>query len=65
MLNIDQKTGKPSQLSIDETAHTLARYASICQENRLVPIVEPEIMQDGDHSIEVAAEVTERVLQTC
>jgi len=65
VLNIDQKTGKPSQLSIDETAHTLARYASICQENKLVPIVEPEIMQDGDHTIEVAAEVTERVLAAC
>jgi len=65
VLTIDQRTGKPSQLSIDETAHTLARYASICQENKLVPIVEPEIMQDGDHSIEVAAEVTERVLSAC
>lgn len=65
VLNIDQKTGKPSQLSIDETAHTLARYAAICQENRLVPIVEPEIMQDGAHSIQLAAEVTERVLAAC
>jgi len=62
VLVIDQKTGKPSQLSIDETAHTLARYATICQENRIVPIVEPEIMQDGEHSIEVAAEITEKVL---
>lgn len=52
----------PSQLSIDETAHTLARYAAICQENRLVPIVEPEILSDGDHSIEHCAFVTERVL---
>jgi fructose-bisphosphate aldolase class I len=52
----------PSQLSIDETAHTLARYAAICQENRLVPIVEPEILSDGDHSIEHCAYVTERVL---
>ena len=52
----------PSQLSIDETAHTLARYAAICQENRLVPIVEPEILSDGDHSIEHCGYVTERVL---
>ena len=52
----------PSQLSIDETAHTLARYAAICQENRLVPIVEPEIMTDGAHSIERCAFETERVL---
>jgi fructose-bisphosphate aldolase, class I len=53
--------GRPSQLSIDETAHSLARYGSICQQNGLVPIIEPEILQDGDHSIEVCAEVSERV----
>jgi len=52
----------PSDLSIQETAHTLARYAAICQENRLVPIVEPEILSDGDHSIERCAFETERVL---
>lgn len=52
----------PSALSIAETAHTLARYAAICQENRLVPIVEPEILTDGDHSIEHCAMVTEKVL---
>lgn len=62
VLNIDQLNGKPSALSIQETAHSLARYASICQSAKLVPIVEPEIMQDGSHSIQVAAEVTERVL---
>jgi len=62
VLSIDPKTGKPSQLNIDETAHTLARYASICQSEKLVPIVEPEILSDGAHSIEVCAEVTERVL---
>ena len=38
VLSIDAKTGKPSQLSIDETAHTLARYASICQSEKLVLI---------------------------
>jgi fructose-bisphosphate aldolase class I len=47
--------GCPSQLAIDETAHTLARYGSICQDNGLVPIIEPEILQDGSHSIEVCA----------
>eukprot|EP00386_Alphamonas_edax_P004064 GDKI01012673.1.p2 GENE.GDKI01012673.1~~GDKI01012673.1.p2 ORF type:complete len:384 (-),score=164.20 GDKI01012673.1:260-1411(-) len=62
VLTIDRKTGKPSNLSVQETAHTLARYAAICQENRLVPIVEPEILTDGDHDIEHCAEVTERVL---
>ena len=51
----------PTQLAIHETAHTLARYGSICQENGLVPIIEPEILQDGDHSIEVCAEVSEKV----
>ena len=52
----------PSELSVQETAHTLARYAAICQENRLVPIVEPEILTDGPHSIERCAFETERVL---
>ena len=47
--------GRPSELSIQETAHTLARYAAICQENGLVPIVEPEILTDGNHTIEVCA----------
>merc|ERR1711998_538937 len=40
---------------------TLARYGSICQDNGLVPIIEPEILQDGAHSIEVCAAVSERV----
>lgn len=57
--------GRPSQTAILETAHTLARYAAICQENGLVPIVEPEILTDGDHSIEVCAEVSERVFRQC
>ncbi len=48
--------------AIHENAYGLARYASICQENGLVPIVEPEILTDGTHSIEVCAAATERVL---
>jgi fructose-bisphosphate aldolase class I len=56
--------GMPSDLSIHETAHTLARYGSICQQNGLVPIIEPEILQDGSHSIEVCAQVSERVFAT-
>ena len=52
----------PSQLSIDQNAEVLARYASISQQNGLVPIVEPEILMDGYHTIERAAEVTENVL---
>lgn len=57
--------GRPSIQSVMETAHTLARYAAICQENGLVPIVEPEILSDGDHSIEVCAKITEKVVMAC
>jgi fructose-bisphosphate aldolase class I len=55
----------PSKVAIDENAQTLARYASICQANGLVPIVEPEVLMDGDFSIEVAAVATERILAAC
>ena len=53
---------EPSFLAIDENAHVLARYASICQKNGLVPIVEPEILMDGDHDLERAIEVGCEVL---
>ncbi|CAK9178903.1 unnamed protein product [Ilex paraguariensis] len=56
---------EPSQLAINENANGLARYACICQENGLVPIVEPEILVDGSHDIEKCADVTERVLAAC
>ncbi|EFA78442.1 fructose-bisphosphate aldolase [Heterostelium album PN500] len=62
VLKIDVPKALPSQLAITENAHTLARYAAICQENGLVPIVEPEILMDGTHSIEDSAVITERVL---
>jgi len=52
----------PTELGMDETAHTLARYAAICQENGLCPIVEPETLMDGEHTLERCAQVTERVL---
>lgn len=55
------KDGCPSELAIQENAHGLARYASICQDNGLVPIVEPEVLCDGDHTIEECAEASERV----
>lgn len=58
----DTVGGTPSDVAITENVNTLARYASICQNNGLVPIVEPEILMDGDFPIEVAAEVTEKVL---
>ncbi|MGI9120998.1 MAG: class I fructose-bisphosphate aldolase [Acidimicrobiales bacterium] len=51
--------GMPSQYCIDANAHALARYAALCQEGGLVPIVEPEVLMDGDHSIERCFEVTE------
>lgn len=55
----------PSDIAIAENAYLLARYASICQANGLVPIVEPEILMDGDHSIDVCQQVTEKVLAAC
>lgn len=52
----------PGRLAVKENAHALARYAAICQEEGFVPIVEPEVLIDGDHSIERCGEVTEQVL---
>lgn len=52
----------PSFLSMVENANVLARYASISQQNRLVPIVEPEVLPDGTHDIEITKEVMEQVL---
>jgi len=51
----------PSELAIIENAHGLALYATICQDNGLVPIVEPEVLADGSHSLERALEVSEKV----
>lgn len=53
---------EPSELSIQQNAQGLARYAIICQENGLVPIVEPEILTDGAHDIKKCAAATEIVL---
>ncbi|KAI3360266.1 hypothetical protein L3Q82_014578, partial [Scortum barcoo] len=52
----------PSQLAIMENANVLARYASICQMHGIVPIVEPEILPDGDHDLKRCQYVTEKVL---
>jgi fructose-bisphosphate aldolase class I len=49
----------PSQYCIDVNMHALARYAALCQEANIVPIVEPEVLMDGDHDIERCYEVTE------
>ncbi|KAJ9596255.1 hypothetical protein L9F63_027121 [Diploptera punctata] len=56
------KRNTPSYQSILENANVLARYASICQANRIVPIVEPEVLPDGEHDLERAQKVTETVL---
>jgi fructose-bisphosphate aldolase class I len=49
---------------IEANAHALARYAALCQETGLVPVVEPEVLMDGDHTLERCREVTEEVLRT-
>ena len=53
----------PSDYCIETNAHALARYAALSQETGLVPIVEPEVIMDGDHSIDRCYEVTSRTLQ--
>ena len=53
----------PSGTCIDANAHALARYAALCQEQGLVPMVEPEVLMDGDHDIETCYEVTEVTLR--
>jgi fructose-bisphosphate aldolase class I len=55
--------GLPSRACIDANAHALARYAALSQEAGLVPIVEPEVLMDGAHTLERCAEVTEHVLR--
>jgi fructose-bisphosphate aldolase class I len=55
--------GRPSATCVRVNAHALARYAALCQEQGLVPIVEPEVLMDGSHTIERCEEVTGDVLQ--
>ena len=55
--------GIPSRSCIEANAHALARYAALCQEAGLVPIVEPEVLMDGDHTLERCRIVTEEVLR--
>ena len=56
--------GIPSRGCIAANAHALARYAALCQEAGLVPVVEPEVLMDGAHTLERCAEITEEVLRT-
>jgi len=61
---IDIAAGIPTAGSVKANAHALARYAGLCQAAQIVPIVEPEVLMDGDHDIERCFEVTEFVLKT-
>ena len=61
--NISEKY--PSELAIKSNAHALARYAALVQEAEMVPIVEPEVLMDGEHSINKCYEVTSKVLKEC
>ncbi|MGH2809408.1 MAG: class I fructose-bisphosphate aldolase [Actinomycetota bacterium] len=54
----------PTRYCLETNAHALARYAALCQEAGIVPIVEPEVLMDGPHSIERCYEVTEATLHT-
>ncbi len=59
---IDIGGGIPSMTAISVNAHALARYAALCQAAEIVPVVEPEVLMDGDHDIDRCYEVTQRVL---
>jgi fructose-bisphosphate aldolase class I len=61
---IDIGAGIPSYTCIRVNAHALARYAALCQAAQIVPIVEPEVLMDGDHDIDRCYQVTELVLKT-
>jgi fructose-bisphosphate aldolase class I len=53
----------PTRFAIEANAHALARYAALCQEQNIVPIVEPEVLMDGAHSLERCEEVTDLALE--
>ena len=55
----------PSKLSIQSNAHALARYSALVQESNMVPIVEPEVLMDGEHSADDCYEKTSEVIQKC
>jgi fructose-bisphosphate aldolase, class I len=60
---IDIAAGIPTRFAIEANAHALARYAALCQEQNIVPIVEPEVLMDGGHTLERCEEVTGVTLQ--
>ncbi len=55
----------PSKLAISSNAHALARYSALVQESGMVPIVEPEVLMDGDHSADICLKKTSEVLKKC
>ena len=55
----------PSELAIKSNAHALARYAALVQEAKMVPIIEPEVLMDGEHDIKKCYEITAKVLREC
>jgi len=61
---IDIGTGIPTHTAVNTNSHALARYAAICQEHDIVPIVEPEVLMDGGHDIDTCFNVTQWVLKT-
>ena len=63
VININKSC--PSELTINANAHALARYALLVQEAKMVPIIEPEVLMNGDHNINKCYEVTSKVLQEC
>lgn len=63
VININIEDGMPSDTCIQANVHALARYAALCQEAGIVPMVEPEVIMDGDHDIEDCYVVTEKVLR--
>ena len=62
VIDIDTGKGVPSTNSIASNTHALARYAALCQEAGIVPIVEPEVLMDGAHSIDTCYDVTKATL---
>jgi len=62
VIDIDVAAKVPSATSIDANCHALARYAALCQEAKIVPIVEPEVLMDGAHDIDTCYEVTKATL---
>ncbi len=64
VININIEDGMPSDTCIEANAHALARYAALCQEAGIVPMVEPEVIMDGEHDIDDCFVVTEKVLRS-